>query len=64
MAEYLKKAFHSVARHFAYPRSVFDMSPVDLGHFAQRSDADALRADWARIGLDLQRAAERVYCNG
>lgn len=61
MAEYVKRAFAAVAARLAYPRSVFDMRPANPRRFPRRTAAEALRDDWARVGRDLRRAAERVY---
>lgn len=63
MAEYVKRAFAAVAARLVYPRSVFDLRPGNPRRFPRRSAAEALREDWARVGLDIRRAAERVYCN-
>ena len=47
-----------------YPRSVFDLSPIDLGHFASSSDADAVVGDWQNVRDDVRNAAWRVYVGG
>ena len=44
-----------------YPRSVFDLSPIDLGELEEvtasgKTVGEALQGDWVRIGEDFRSA--------
>ena len=59
MAEAIKKWILSV--RFEYPRSIFDMSPADLGEMEEFEEAniavqDGVRMDWIRDGEPLTAA--------
>ena len=61
MAEAIKKWLASF--QFAYPRSVFDMSPGERRYVRSRyrypSIEESWAQDWANIGCDFRRAVGR-----
>ena len=59
MAEAIKKWILSI--RFEYPRSIFDMSPADLGEMEEFDEVniavqDGVRMDWIRVGEALTAA--------
>lgn len=64
MAKKIREAFRRLVRRISYPRSVFDMRPMDRTVFPRETAEEALRSDWQRVANDLYVAATRVYCDG
>jgi len=61
MAKILRSFFSNISGLVSYPRSVFDMRPVDLSHFSHQDDASALCGDWMDVCNDVKKVAWRVY---
>jgi len=59
MAERIRQYVRNLM--LAYPRSVFDMRPVDLSHFESQDDAVALCGDWLNVCQDVKKVAWRIY---
>ena len=59
MAEKIKRWIGEF--RISYPRSVFDMSPVDLDHFEDADDAILICKDWLNVCSSVRSAAWRVY---
>ena len=48
----------------AYPRSVFDLSPIDREYFPPMDDMSSLCGDWMAICGDVKKVSWRVYIHG
>ena len=60
----LKRFISKLCGYVAYPRSVFDLSPLDLDHFPPMDDAESLSADWRMVAESVKKVAWRVYVRG
>ena len=59
MAEKIKRWIRGF--RISYPRSVFDMSPVNLDHFEETEDAVSICNDWLNVCSSVRSASWRVY---
>ena len=60
----VKRFFAGLSGLIAYPRSVFDLSPIDRMHFPAMDDAASLCGDWMAICGDVKKTAWRIYVHG
>ena len=60
----LKQFFSRLCGYVVYPRSVFDLSPIDLNHFPPMDDVESLCTDWRTVGDTVKKVAWRVYVRG
>ena len=60
----VKRFLSGLSGLIAYPRSVFDLSPIDREHFLPMDDVVSLCGDWMAICGDVKKAAWRIYIHG
>lgn len=63
MARIIRTIWRRLRASVVYPRSVFDLSPMDPNRFASVSADEALRSDWNNVQRSLFSAAQQVYCH-